>query len=195
MKRIGPTDGLAPWGPINRKFRFRGSPAGLGAINFCVQAIGHPIPAVMWVTVAVELLPYHQAVSRDRSNRRLSWPLSYLTSTDHPLALRDREGYLGLTAKAVDDKSPLRSARPRRHGRRWPNSSPTGTEIGSRDPLYRLKLILNVPHWIRDFLVYQERVASSCRLPTIPSIAEGRAGSEAQRPPERGRVHASKSHR
>lgn len=65
------------------------------------------------------------------------------------------EATFGPTAKTVDDKSPLRSARPR--------MADAGHEIGSRDPLHRLKLILNVPRWIRDFLMVEFNFKTLCR--------------------------------
>jgi thioesterase domain-containing protein len=39
----------------------------------------------------------------------------------------------------------------------------TGTEISSRNPLYWLKLTLNVPRWIRDFLMVEFTFKTFCQ--------------------------------
>jgi thioesterase domain-containing protein len=50
----------------------------------------------------------------------------------------------------------------------------TGTEISSRSPLYWFKLILNVPHWIRDFLMVEFTFKTFCQTVLNKATAAGK---------------------
>jgi thioesterase domain-containing protein len=50
----------------------------------------------------------------------------------------------------------------------------TGTEISSRNPLYWLKLILNVPRWTRDFLMVEFTFKSFCQTVLKKATAAGK---------------------
>jgi thioesterase domain-containing protein len=50
----------------------------------------------------------------------------------------------------------------------------TGTEISSRNPLYWLKLTLNVPRWIRDFLMVEFTFKTFCQTVLNKATAAGR---------------------
>src|ERR1700677_3918032 len=50
----------------------------------------------------------------------------------------------------------------------------TGAEISFRNPLYWLKLALNVPRWIRDFLMVEFTFKTFCQTVLNKAIAAGR---------------------